>query len=114
MALTPAQIESCMIMLFPIPSWTNNQTGAAVAGAHETEAEAVLADLTASQEAKVAVIVTAFDVAFLNESRIEATSSNKGFSTSGQRARDLHRAQLVAVLRYDPTPGLNDFCVGRG
>ena len=105
MALTAAQIQNCIMILFPVPSWTNNASGAAVAGAHETEACAVLGAVTAEQETIVETILTAWTSAMLDESSIGANTANKGFSTSGKRARAILRAQLVSVLGYDPTPG---------
>ena len=115
MALTALQVRQCLMILFPEPSWSNNATGAAVAGAHEAEARAVLAAIDASQETIVGQILTAWDDAVLDESSISATSTNKGFSTSGRKARKLLRSQLVSVLGYDPTPGYGTgFGVGRG
>ena len=114
MALTAAETRKCLTILFPRPSWVNTQTGAQIAGSHEAVATTVLAAVDASQITLIQTILTAWDAAWLDESGISGNGSNKGFSTSGKRARRLLREQLCSVLAYDPTPGLDAGMIGRG
>lgn len=115
MALTEAQIRKCLMLLFPIPTWQNNQTGAAVAGETEDLARVVLEAVDATQQTIIRTIVTAFDAVLIDSSSLTATGTNKGFSDSGRRQRRLLREQLVSVLSYDPTPGYGSgTMIGRG
>lgn len=116
MALTETQIRKCLMLLFPTPSWQNNQTGAAVAGETEDQARDVLEAVDATQQTIIGTIVTAFDSVLTDSSSLAATGTNKGFADSGKRQRKLLREQLVSVLSYDPTPGYGGSApmIGRG
>lgn len=114
MALTSQQVRKCLTILCPTPSDSKADTGSGVPGWVEKEARAVLAAVDADQEALIAPILTAWDNAWLDESSIDAQATNKGFSTSGKRARKLIREQLVGVLGYEPQPNRHSgYQIGR-
>ncbi len=102
MALTSLETRKCLMMLFPEPSWINTRTGAGIQGSHEAEAQTALAAIDVDQITIVRTILTAWDAALLDESSITATGANKGFSTSGKRARKLLREQLISAIQYMP------------
>jgi len=96
------------MILFPSPSWVNNQTGAAIPGSRETHATAVLETVDASQETIITSILTEWDSSYLDHSAIRPQGTNRGYDASGDRARKLLRKQLVSCLAYDPMPDYYD------
>lgn len=104
MALTDLQLTKCLAILFPKPSEVRADSGSGTAGWLEDEARAVLEAVDASQESLIGQILTGWDAAWLDETSIDAQATNKGFSTSGKRTRQLLREQLVSVLGYEPMP----------
>lgn len=109
MALTSAENRKCLVILFPSPLRSANRPDLPM----QEEALAVLGAVDADQTTLIRQVLTAWDAAFLDESSIDATAANKGFSTSGRRARRLAREQLVSILSYDPQPQ-NGCMIGRG